>query len=162
MYKSARLRVGETVVGLFTLGIGMFLAIDTWRTPPSAAVAVVGPGMFPTLIAIGMGIVGLQLLWEGYLHRFAEEDIPDLDWRAVGIVAAALASQIFLLEPLGWIICGTVVFTVAAMAFGSRRHVLNVVFGLLLTSVTYLVFDYGLDLDLPTGSLIEDVIAPTE
>lgn len=162
MYKSARLRIGETVIGLFTLGIGLFLAIDTWRTPPSAAVAVVGPGLFPTLIAIGMAIVGLQLLWEGYLHRFAEEDIPELDWKAVGIVAAALASQIFLLELLGWIICGTVVFTVAAMAFGSRRYVLNVVFGLVLTSLTYLVFDYGLDLDLPTGNLIEDVIAPTE
>ncbi len=162
MHKSAHLRIGETVIGLFTLGIGLFLAIDTWRTPPSAAQAVVGPGLFPTLIAIAMGIVGLQLLWEGYLHRFVDEDTPDLDWRAVTIVAAALASQLFLLELFGWIICGTAVFTVSAMAFGSRRHVLNLLFGLMLTSVTYLVFDYGLDLDLPTGTLIEDVIAPTE
>lgn len=161
MYKSARLRLGETVIGLFTLGIGLLLAVDTWRTPPSAAQSVVGPGLFPTIIAVAMIIVGLQLLWEGYARRFLEEEIPQLDWRAVGIVAVALASQIVLLEPLGWIICGTAVYAISAEAFGSRRHVLNVLFGLALTVLTYLVFDYGLDLDLPTGSLIEDFTMPT-
>lgn len=159
MITSARFRVGETVLGLFTFGLGLFIAIDTWRQPSSVAQSVVGPGLFPVIIAVGLAIVGLRLLYEGYLHRFAKEDIPELDWRAVIIVALALASQIFLLEHLGWIVSGTAIFTISAWAFGSRRHVLNVLFGIALTSITYLVFDYGLDLDLPTGTLIEDFMA---
>ena len=158
MSKSMHLRIGETVLGAFTLGLGLFIAFDTWLTPPSAALAVVGPGLFPGLIATGLIVVGLQLFYEGFLHRFAQEEFPELDWKAVFIVAAAVASQVILLERFGWIVSGTAVFVVSAMAFGSRSHVRNVLFGLALTTITYAVFDYGLDLDLPTGSYIEDLI----
>ncbi|MGO6980456.1 tripartite tricarboxylate transporter TctB family protein [Rhizobium leguminosarum] len=161
MSKSKHLRIGETVLGTFTLGVGLFIAIDAWLTPSSAALAVVGPGLFPGLIAAGLIIVGLQLFHEGFLRRFTAEDFPELDWKAVFIVAIAVASQVVLLERFGWIISGTAVFVVCAMAFGSRSHVRNVLFGLALTTITYAVFDYGLDLDLPTGSYIEDLLDPS-
>ncbi len=161
MSKSMHLRIGETILGTFTLGVGLFIAIDTWLTPSSAALAVVGPGLFPGLIAAGLILVGLQLFYEALLHRFMPEDLPQLDWKAAFIVAIAIASQIVLLERFGWIISGTAVFVVSAMAFGSRSHFRNVLFGLALTGLTYVVFDYGLDLDLPTGSYIEDLIEPS-
>ncbi|ACP26347.1 hypothetical protein NGR_c25900 [Sinorhizobium fredii NGR234] len=158
MSKSASLRIGETILGLATLNLGSFIAIETWMTPPIAAQAVIGPGLFPALIATGLILVGLQLLYEAFFHRFEVEEFPELDWKAVIIVAAAFASQFVLLERLGWIASGTFLFVVSAMAFGSRAHVRNVLIGLALTAITYLVFDYGLDLDLPTGSYVEDLI----
>ncbi|MCY1246459.1 hypothetical protein D9M72_596940 [compost metagenome] len=63
-----------------------------------------------------------------------------------------------ILERFGWIISGTFLFAVSAMAFGSRTYVWNIVIGIVLSSITYVVFDYGLDLDLPIGSYIEDLI----
>ncbi|OWV71965.1 hypothetical protein ATY77_10540 [Rhizobium sp. R634] len=158
MLKSANFRIGETVLGLATLSLGLFIAIETWMTPPIAAQAVIGPGLFPALIAGGLILVGAQLLYEAILRRFEAEEFPELDWKAVIIVAAAFASQLVILERLGWILSGTFLFATSAMAFGSRSHIRNIVIGIALSSVTYLVFDYGLDLDLPTGSTIEDLI----
>ncbi len=158
MLKSANFRIGETILGLGTLTLGLFIAIETWMTPPIAAQAVIGPGLFPALIAGGLILVGAQLLYEAVAHRFEAEEFPELDWKAVIIVAAAFASQFVTLERLGWIISGTFLFAVSAMAFGSRTHVRNIVIGIVLSSITYVVFDYGLDLDLPTGSYIEDLI----
>lgn len=158
MLKSANFRIGETILGLASLGLGLFLAIETWMTPPIAAQAVIGPGLFPALIAGGLTLVGAQLLYEAFLHRFEIEEFPELDWRAVIILAAAFAAQLVILERVGWIISGTFLFTVSAMAFGSRTYVWNIVIGIVLSSITYVVFDYGLDLDLPIGSYIEDLI----
>ncbi|QRM56185.1 tripartite tricarboxylate transporter TctB family protein [Sinorhizobium sp. BG8] len=158
MLKSANFRIGETILGLATLSLGLFIAIETWMTPPIAAQAVIGPGLFPALIAGGLILVGAQLLYEAVIHRLEAEEYPELDWRAVIIVAAAFASQLVILERLGWIISGAFLFAVSAMAFGSRTYVWNIVIGVMLSSITYVVFDYGLDLDLPTGSLVEDVI----
>jgi len=70
MSKSASLRIGETILGLATLNLGSFIAIETWMTPPIAAQAVIGPGLFPALIATGLILVGLQLLYEAFFHRF--------------------------------------------------------------------------------------------
>ena len=158
MYKSANFRIGETILGLATLSLGLFIAIETWMTPPIAAQSVIGPGLFPALIATGLIVVGAQLLYEAVLRRFEAEAFPELDWQAVTIVAAAFASQLLILEWLGWIVAGTFLFAASARAFGSRAHIRNVAIGVLLSSITYIVFDYGLDLDLPMGSAIEDLI----
>ncbi|HEV7322929.1 MAG TPA: tripartite tricarboxylate transporter TctB family protein [Ensifer sp.] len=159
MLKSANLRIGETILGLASLGLGLFIGAETWLTPPIVAQTVIGPGLFPALIATGLVLVGLQLLYEAFLYRLQAEDFPELDWKSVVLVASAFASQLVLLERLGWVISGTFLFVISAMAFGSRTHLRNLAIGLLLTALTYLVFDYGLDLDLPTGSYLEDLIA---
>lgn len=159
MLKTASLRIGETILGFASLGLGLFIAVETWLTPPIAAQTVIGPGLFPALIATGLILVGLQLLYEAFLHRLEPEAFPELDWKAVILVAAAFASQLVLLERFGWIASGTFLFVTSAMAFGSRTHLRNLAIGLMLTALTYLVFDYGLDLDLPVGSYIEDLIA---
>ena len=158
MSGSVQLRIGETILGLFTLGLGLFIGIDTWLTPAAAAQAVVGPGVFPALVATGLILVGLRLLYEGFALRAVAEVFPQLDRKAVAIVAFAIALQYFILERFGWIISGTLLFVLTSLAFGSRKHIRNVLFGLVLTTLTYMIFDYGLDLDLPTGTLIEDLV----
>jgi len=161
MSGSFQLRIGETILGLFTLALGLFIGIDTWLTPAAPAQAVIGPGVFPVLVAAGLILVGLRLLFEGYALRAVAEVIPQLDWKAVFIVAFAIILQYFLLEWVGWIVSGTLLFVLSAFAFGGRKHIMNVLFGLVLTTLTYMVFDYGLDLDLPTGTLIEDLMDGT-
>lgn len=158
MVKSPVLRIGETILALSMLGLGLFIAIETWLMPPIAAQQIVGPGLFPALVAISLVAVGLQLFGEAFLFRRENEGFPELDWNAAFIVAAAFAAQVVLLERLGWVLSGTILFTVSAAAFGSRDYARTVLIGLALTAVTYFVFDYGLALDLPTGSYVESLI----
>ena len=64
-----------------------------------------------------------------------------------------------LLERVGWIPATTILFAVVARAFGSRRLVVDVAIGVALTALAYVVFNWGLGLSLPLGSVIESMIA---
>ncbi|NTB87557.1 tripartite tricarboxylate transporter TctB family protein [Agrobacterium tumefaciens] len=154
-----RIRIREAVLASFTLAMGCFIGIQTWMTPSMPAQQIVGPGLFPAIIATALVLVGLWLAYESFVRPSADEERLEFDWKATAIVAAAFASQYVLLERMGWIISGTLLFAVSAVAFGSKAHIRNVLLGLALTSVTYVLFDYGLDLDLPVGEYFEDLFA---
>jgi putative tricarboxylic transport membrane protein len=158
MTTERNLRVGEIVLGLGVLALGLFIAVETWLMPVTVASAAVGPKFFPGLVATGLIVVGLCLLREAVAGHIAHESGLEMDWPAVALVAGALVLQILLLETVGWIPAGTLLFMLVARAFGSRRHVVNAMLGLALTALTFVVFDYGLDLNLPTGSLLERVL----
>ncbi|TWC77301.1 putative tricarboxylic transport membrane protein [Rhizobium sp. SJZ105] len=158
MSSFGNIRIREAVLALFTLAVGGFIGIQTWMTPSMPAQSVVGPGLFPAIIATGLTLVGLRLAYEAVIWNFLERERLELDWKATAIVAAAFASQYVLLERLGWIISGTLLFAITAIAFGSKTHVRNVLFGLALTAITFVLFDYGLDLDLPVGTYFEDLV----
>ncbi len=154
------LRVGEAALGGGVLVLGLFIAFETTRgLGPTSA--VVGPALFPYLIAAGLVIVGASLLREAVFGHIAHEGGFELDWRAVGLVSAGLVVQMLLLESLGWIVATTVLFLAATLAFGSRRLVLDVGIGVVLTSLAFVMFNYGLGLNLP-GGVVADMIAPAE
>jgi putative tricarboxylic transport membrane protein len=152
------IRIGETILGLAVLALGLFIAIETLMTPPLAARTAIGPGVFPGLIGAGLIAVSIRLFYEALNLRHETENFPELDWKAVALLAGAFLLTIFIFEYVGWIIAGTILFCAGAYAFGSRRWVLNILLGLALTTITFFVFDYGLELDLPAGWLIEEAI----
>ena len=86
----------------------------------------------------------------------------ELDGIAVVLVSVGLIIQIFLLETLGWIPASTILFMVVARAFGSRRLVMDAVLGVALTGLSFGLFNYGLDLNLPVGSVFERFLAEPE
>jgi putative tricarboxylic transport membrane protein len=149
------LRIGETVLGLAILALGFFIAIETWRMPVAITTAGFGPKFFPGLVATGLITTSGFLLREAIVGTLASRTGLELDWRPVGVVLSALLIQAVLLSTIGWIIASALLFGMVAWAFGGRKLHLIAAIGLLLGALTYLVFDYGLDLNLPTGSLIE-------
>jgi putative tricarboxylic transport membrane protein len=154
------LRVGEAALGGGVLVLGLFIAFETTRgLGPTSA--VVGPALFPYLIAAGLVIVGASLLREAFAGHIAHEGGFELDWVAVALVSAGLILQMFLLETLGWIPASALLFMAVARAFGSRRLVIDAVLGLALTAASFVIFNYGLGLNLP-GGVIADMIAPAE
>jgi len=155
------LRVGEGLLGGGVLALGIFIAVETSRFEVGPTHAAVGPRLFPFLIAAGLIIVGLAVLWQGFFGHIAHEGGFELDWLAVAFVSGGLIAQMLLLELLGWIIATTILFIAVARAFGSRRLLLDAAIGLALTGLAYIVFTAGLGLNLPTG-LIGDMIAPAE
>src|SRR3954462_13585765 len=91
------LRVGEAALGGGVLALGLFIAFETARgLGPTSA--VVGPALFPYLIAAGLVIVGASLLREAFAGHIAHEGGFELDWIAVVIVSAGLVTQMAVME----------------------------------------------------------------
>jgi putative tricarboxylic transport membrane protein len=160
MTTGRNLRIGEAVLGGGVLILGLFIAFETMRGTGSTN-AVVGPALFPYLISAGLVIVGVALLREAISGHVAHAGGMELDWIAVALVSAGLIIQMFLLETLGWIPASALLFMAVARAFGSRRLVIDAVLGLALTAASFVVFNYGLGLNLP-GGVIADMIAPAD
>jgi putative tricarboxylic transport membrane protein len=160
MTTGRNLRIGEAVLGGGVLILGLFIAFETMRGTGSTN-AVVGPALLPYLISVGLVIVGVALLREAISGHVAHAGGMELDWIAVALVSAGLIIQMFLLETLGWIPASALLFMAVARAFGSRRLVIDAVLGLALTAASFVVFNYGLGLNLP-GGVIADMIAPAD
>ena len=152
------LRIGEAVLGLVVLGLGLFVAIETSLMEVAASNAAIGPRLFPFLIAFGLLAVGVAVLWQAFFGHIAHERGFELDWLAVALVSGGLLLQMFLVESLGWIIATTLLFLAATLAFRERRVLISIAIGLALTCLTYWVFNYGLGLSLPIGTTIEELL----
>jgi putative tricarboxylic transport membrane protein len=155
MIPGTSFRLSESILGAFVLAIGLFITLETYETASTGASALVGPQLFPYIVGVGLIAIGLSLLREAVKGHVAHETGFDLDWRAVAFASGGLILQMLLLERLGWIIATTLMFILATLAFRERRVVISVLIGLVLTSLTFAIFNYGLGLDLPLGSVFE-------
>ncbi|GAB2926873.1 tripartite tricarboxylate transporter TctB family protein [Streptomyces mayteni] len=72
---------------------------------------------------------------------------------AVAGVVGTVVAFIVLLDPLGWLLSGTLLFWGVARALGSRRTVFDVFLSLAVSSIVQLAFSAGLGLNLPPGIL---------
>jgi putative tricarboxylic transport membrane protein len=158
MTTGSSLRLGESVLGGAVLALGLFVAFETYQLEVAPSQATVGPRLFPFLVAIGLIVVGAALLREALFGHIAHEGGFELDWRAVGLVSAGLVLQMLLLESLGWVVAAALLFVAATLAFGSRRLVLDAAIGVVLAGLAFVIFNYGLGLSLPTGTVIEGLL----
>jgi putative tricarboxylic transport membrane protein len=153
------LRLGEAALGGGVLALGLFVAVQTALIKVAPSNATIGPRLFPFLVAGGLIVVGALLLREALFGDVAHErDGLELDWPAVALVSAGLIAQMLLLETLGWILATTLLFVAVARAFADRRLVLNAAIGLVLTSLAFVLFNQGLGLNLPAGTLVERLL----
>ena len=158
MTTGRELRVGEAVLGLVVLGLGLFVVIETALMEVAPSNAAIGPRLFPFLVAAGLLVVGLLVLRQAFFGHIAHERGFELDWKAVALVAVGLLLQLLLVESLGWIVATTLLYLLAALAFAERRLLVTLLIGLALTGLTFVVFNYGLGLSLPTGSVLERLL----
>jgi putative tricarboxylic transport membrane protein len=156
------LRVGESILGGVVLGLGLFIVGQTATMDVSTAHAAIGPRLFPFLVGAGLLIVGALVLRQAWFGHIAHERGFELDWSAFAIVAVGLVVQILLIERLGWIISTTILFAAVAYAFGNRRHLLGAVIGVVMTALVFVIFNYGLGLSLPVGTVFEQLLGDDE
>jgi putative tricarboxylic transport membrane protein len=148
------LRLGEAILAAFVLALGLFLAVETalLRTG-GGGYAAVGPKLFPWLVAAGLVLVGMALLYEARAGALAQPMGFELDLPPPLVVAGGLVLQMILMQPAGFVLASTVLFVAVSHAFGSKRPLLNTAVGLVLCLVTYIAFTRGLGLTLPAGVL---------
>jgi len=165
---SLRLSRGRGVVGLAkSLAMPILLAafatylvfgIVTMKVPPNAAFP--GPQFFPGIIAAGLylfavilGLGAVRTLGRTPDAENAGERSVGVDWRSFAWVVGSFLGFAFLLGVLGWIIAAALLFTGIARGFGQRSWLFAVLVGLTISSLTYIAFDMGLGLSLPSGIL---------
>ncbi|NJK45716.1 MAG: tripartite tricarboxylate transporter TctB family protein, partial [Pleurocapsa sp. SU_196_0] len=82
-----------------------------------------------------------------------------VDWTAFALIGVGIALQILLMNPLGFILASSLLFTLTARAFRLKQGfswkslALDAAIAVALSGVAYIGFTSGLGLSLPVGKL---------
>ena len=143
-------------LGVAVIAWGLVWLYGALSLPQAATYAVVGPGFFPAVIGAGLVLLGVLLLVAvARGERFEPQDVEDADATrapsraAFWTTVAAGVIPVFVIRPLGFPIAAALTFALTALAFGSRRLLLDVGVGLLLGVACWLLFSRLLGLSLP-------------
>lgn len=138
--------------------LGLLVLAGAWSLPTGGGYAQVGPGVVPRAVGAGLVLLGALLLREAFTGGYrafdeaAEAALP-MDWRAFAWVSAGILVYGVFVERAGFLIASTILFSMVARGFASRRWLLNACLGLVLAAIIFAIFNYGLGLQLPAGVL---------
>lgn len=109
-----------------------------------------GPGLFPLVLAVLLGIIGVATLVTGLTSGASGSDLGIVPWRAAFLVIGALIFFGVTVKGLG--LGPTVFVTVLATALASRRGtpLTSVLLATGLTVFSVVLFVHGLGVTLPT------------
>jgi putative tricarboxylic transport membrane protein len=151
----------ELVLSLAVLSLGIAVAIGTASLSGAGGYARVGPNVAPAVIAGGLIVLGLWLLYEALFGgwRNAVPDNPEARgehdfspsafiWVSIGLIA-----QMLLIHRAGFVLAQATLFTCVARGFGSRRYPRDFAIGLALGVAVFLFFVKFLNVNLPPGWL---------
>jgi putative tricarboxylic transport membrane protein len=151
----------ELVLSLAVLLLGIAVAIGTASLSGAGGYARVGPNVAPAVIAGGLIVLGLWLLYEAVFGgwRNAVPDNPEARgehvfspsafiWVSIGLIA-----QMLLIHRAGFVLAQAALFTCVARGFGSRRYPRDFAIGLALGLAVFLFFVKFLNVNLPPGWL---------
>ncbi|WP_231929755.1 tripartite tricarboxylate transporter TctB family protein [Micromonospora inositola] len=120
----------------------------------------IGPKPVPILLGVLLLIVAavyaVDVARGGAGEPEAGEDVDltsPIDWRTVLLLIGAFLVNAVLIDRLGWVISGTLLFWGSAYALGNRHYVRNLLIAVALSLITFYAFAIGLGVDLPAGVL---------
>lgn len=149
--------------GLIIIGIVILIYSRDIRVIASATVS---PRIIPQIVGVGTILAGVWYVIDIVRspHQITGgEDSEDVDidaptdWRALIIIGVALTIFAFIVETVGFALAAAVMFFLTSYAMGSKKYVMNLLIGLALGVVVFIVFDTWLGVRLPAGWL-EDVL----
>jgi putative tricarboxylic transport membrane protein len=148
-------------VALFLAALGLLVIVQALLIPESRIVrGPVGPAAVPLVVGGLLVVVGAALAVDvrrgGRGEPEGGEDIEltgGSDWRTVLMLAAAFIANALLIEPLGWVFSGAILFWGSAFALGSRHYVRDAVIAFTLSIGSFYLFALGLGIVLPPGVL---------
>ncbi|WP_245718615.1 tripartite tricarboxylate transporter TctB family protein [Micromonospora rhizosphaerae] len=141
--------------------VGAFVIVDATRIGHAVNSAdPIGPKPVPILLGVLLLIVAaiyaVDVARGGAGEPEAGEDVDlttPIDWRTVLLLIGAFLVNAVLIDRLGWVISGTLLFWGSAFALGNRHYVRNLLIAVALSLITFYTFAIGLDINLPAGVL---------
>lgn len=135
-------------LGLLVLAVAYGWVAQQWPEPFGGA-ETVGPETFPTILSV--------VLVAGSIYLMVKPD-PDAQWplgkTALELVLSLVVLVVYamLLEPLGFVISTTLAVGTLSWRMGAPPGRAFVT-GLVSAVVVFVLFNYGLSLNLPAGLL---------
>jgi putative tricarboxylic transport membrane protein len=151
----------ELGVAAFLALVGVVVLVDGLGLPTvSAAADPVGTRPMPLVVGAMLVVcavfLALDVVRGGRGEVEGGEDV-DLDhpsdWRTVGLLLVAFLANIVLIDRLGFVISGAILFWGSCFALGSRHLVRDPLISVALSLVTFYGFYSGLGIRLPAGIL---------
>ena len=151
----------ELGVALLLGVVGVVVLVDAAGIhAPYSQADPVGPRTVPFLVAALLLVcaVGLavNVLRGGHGEAEEGEDVDltaPTEWRVVLPLVGTFVANVLLIDVLGWVISGAVLFWGSSWALGSRHPVRDAVISLALSLATFYGFYLGLGVLLPAGVL---------
>jgi putative tricarboxylic transport membrane protein len=147
---------GQLAVAIGLFAIGVLIFAGAFFLPAGGGYAQVGPGVVPKVVGVGLIVLAGFLFREALTGGFrgvdeeAEKHLP-MHWGYFAWVSGGIIAYGLLVELLGFVIASTVLFVMVCCGFNSRRWTLNIVAGIALAIFVFVLFNYGLGLNLPAG-----------
>jgi putative tricarboxylic transport membrane protein len=141
--------------------VGVLVIVDANRIgQATSSNDPIGPRPVPLLLGALLLVVAVlyavDIARGGQGDPEAGEDIDlgsRMDWRTVLLLIGAFVVNAVLIEPLGWVISGTLLFWGSAFALGNRHYIRNLAIAVALALITFYAFAIGLGVNLPAGVL---------
>jgi len=151
----------ELGVALLLGVVGVVVLVDAAGIhAPYSQADPVGPRTVPFLVAALLLVcaVGLavNVLRGGHGEAEEGEDVDltaPTEWRVVLPLVGAFVANVLLIDLLGWVVSGALLFWGCSWALGSRHPVRDAVISLALSLATFYGFYLGLGIQLPAGVL---------
>lgn len=154
----------ELLLAGLVLGLGVFVIAGTASIKAASSTVGLGPRFFPFLVGGALILIGIfyvvDVLRGGHGDPEESEDIDEsatTDWRAVALVGGVFLGFALVVDVLGWVIAGALLFAGVAWTLGAGRPARTMAVSVVLSVCTYLIFVKGLGVTLPPG-LLEGVI----
>jgi putative tricarboxylic transport membrane protein len=159
---------GELVFTSFLFVVAVVVLVDTMGMTKSNAVGFVGPEVFAYIVG-GLLLVlsGAQIIAVLRGERGTPEGVEggvavsDPNWKAFGLLAAALFLYSLLMPILGFPIMGAVLYFMVAKAIGAKHNLRTAGIAVFISLAIFFAFNEGLQLQLPSGlDTVENILNP--
>jgi putative tricarboxylic transport membrane protein len=159
--RSLSLNIEHVVSALMAVtGVAIVIGASNIRIPLTSN--IVDPRFFPRVIG---GILCVLALLHAVTVLRGNHGEPDegedidlsapTDIRALMAVGGSFIAHALLLDRIGWIPAGTLLFAGAALGLGARKPVRVLTISFILSFGVFLLFRKGLGVFLPAGPLFE-------
>lgn len=154
----------DLVISIMFALVGAYVLVGSMELKAMPGMAV-GPGLFPAITGAGMLFFGLVMLAQTWIGRgtdVSEDPAVDepteddggpitlIDRLYNPLLLLAILALIMLMPILGFLITA-MIFAVAMVLLGGGRWLQAVIFGAVMTGLTYALFVYGLRVPVPVG-----------
>jgi putative tricarboxylic transport membrane protein len=151
----------ELGVALLLGAVGAVVMVDALRLDaPTTDSDRVGPQAFPIAVAVLLlacaAALAVDVLRGGHGAADEGEDVDltvPTEWRTVIPLLAVFVANVLLIDVLGWVVSGALLFFGCVWALGSRRYVRDAVISVAMALASFYGFYLGLGIALPAGIL---------
>ncbi|GAA2271101.1 tripartite tricarboxylate transporter TctB family protein [Glycomyces scopariae] len=159
---AAEAKPGRDLQQLWVCGflavLGVLVIVDAARLGGfTASNDPIGPKPVPIILGVLLFAVAAFYALDTVRGGHGEDEGANagdrLDFKTVGLLCAVFIANALLIDWLGWVISGSLLFWGAAIVLGSRRYFLTLAAAVVLGLATFYGFAIGLGLGLPAGVL---------